>query len=493
MDIKYTLFFYFLFISFFLTLLSRQNIYAGSVTQVRYFDTYSGGIILSTDPSGIAYYRNHLFIVDSEINETGPPPPPGYFLGYNIFETNIEGSTLFNEFSTVPQFEDFEPTGICYNPKDGYFYITNDDTRRLYQYKLDDRFTLINYWNLREPIFDPSVYRVKDPEGVAVNPITGQIYISDGKSGLNGGCRVIVLDIMGSSLSFVDSFSVRDNIIDPEGVAFHENSGHLFIVSGPEDKVFEYDVSGNYLDEYDLSGFQPSTRSPQGLTFAPNSTDKSRISLYIADGGRDQSPESARIYEADLGDEISLSVQLFSFKALRVDKTIKIEWETVIHHENITWVLEKKDPFSNQFEEIARIEPITGIDQNRIFEYEDRDVKLGRSYSYRIWDINSIGYETLHDEISITASPPESFYLAQNHPNPFNSNTTIEFDLPAKTNVTIDLINTLGQIIRTLKDESLDAGHYQIEFIGEGLPSGLYIYRLKTPNFYDAKKMILIN
>ena len=93
---------------------------------------------------------------------------------------------------------------------------------------------------------------------------------------------------------------------------------------------------------------------------------------------------------------------------------------------------------------------------------------------------------------------PKVFALHQNYPNPFNPVTTIKFDLPKASAVTLKVYNILGQEIRTIIDERKDAGYYSVKWDGTNnfglkVASAMYIYRIKTDAGYiKAKKMIFL-
>jgi len=88
---------------------------------------------------------------------------------------------------------------------------------------------------------------------------------------------------------------------------------------------------------------------------------------------------------------------------------------------------------------------------------------------------------------------PTEFNLMQNYPNPFNPTTTIEFHLPKATNVTIKVYNSIGVEVKTLvNDKRYEAGIHRITFDAENLPSGVYIYKMITPEFSASKKMVLL-
>jgi hypothetical protein len=92
---------------------------------------------------------------------------------------------------------------------------------------------------------------------------------------------------------------------------------------------------------------------------------------------------------------------------------------------------------------------------------------------------------------------PEEFGLQQNYPNPFNAGTRIEFQLPKRSPVQIDIFNLLGQKVATLVDEELSAGFHKVDWDGKidgghQAPSGVYIYSIKAGDFNQRKKMLLI-
>ena len=87
---------------------------------------------------------------------------------------------------------------------------------------------------------------------------------------------------------------------------------------------------------------------------------------------------------------------------------------------------------------------------------------------------------------------PETFALHQNFPNPFNPATAISFDIAEKSRVKLSVYNVLGELVTVLQDGEMNAGQHQMEFGAEGLPSGLYFYRLTAGGFTETRKMMLI-
>ncbi len=87
---------------------------------------------------------------------------------------------------------------------------------------------------------------------------------------------------------------------------------------------------------------------------------------------------------------------------------------------------------------------------------------------------------------------PESYILKQNYPNPFNPTTNIEFSLSKSGRVTLKLYDVLGKEVLTLVDEDRSVGNYKVTFDARNLPSGTYFYLLKSAEFAQTKKMILV-
>lgn len=107
-------------------------------------------------------------------------------------------------------------------------------------------------------------------------------------------------------------------------------------------------------------------------------------------------------------------------------------------------------------------------------------------------DTNIITYTPDVDE-----TPTDVFLLSQNYPNPFNLETTINYAVPKKGKVILEIYNILGEKINTLVDGKKDAGHYSVSWKGQNsfgqiVASGVYFYRLIINNLTTTKKMVLL-
>ncbi len=84
------------------------------------------------------------------------------------------------------------------------------------------------------------------------------------------------------------------------------------------------------------------------------------------------------------------------------------------------------------------------------------------------------------------------FDLSQNFPNPFNPTTAIKYQIPERSYVILKIYGVLGNEIATLVHEEKPSGSYEVEFDGANLTSGIYFYQLRTGNFVETKKMVLL-
>ncbi|MFQ6674060.1 MAG: DUF3160 domain-containing protein [Fidelibacterota bacterium] len=87
---------------------------------------------------------------------------------------------------------------------------------------------------------------------------------------------------------------------------------------------------------------------------------------------------------------------------------------------------------------------------------------------------------------------PVAYSLYQNYPNPFNPVTTIQYDLPVAANTTLTIYNMLGQKVEELVNEVEPAGRHAIRWNASHLPSGLYLYRLRSGQVVRTRKMMLM-
>ncbi|MBI1804845.1 MAG: T9SS type A sorting domain-containing protein [Ignavibacteriae bacterium] len=116
----------------------------------------------------------------------------------------------------------------------------------------------------------------------------------------------------------------------------------------------------------------------------------------------------------------------------------------------------------------------------------------------------SLTLSGMSEKIQLELSPstiiqsPQEFALDQNYPNPFNPSTVIRYSLPVESRVTLRVFDLLGREVGTLIDQIQDAGFKQVEWDANGVPSGVYVYRIEATeaatakSYRSIKKMVLL-
>ncbi|PIS30201.1 MAG: hypothetical protein COT43_02180, partial [Candidatus Marinimicrobia bacterium CG08_land_8_20_14_0_20_45_22] len=87
---------------------------------------------------------------------------------------------------------------------------------------------------------------------------------------------------------------------------------------------------------------------------------------------------------------------------------------------------------------------------------------------------------------------PDGFRLQQNYPNPFNPTTHIRFDLPKDEFVSMTVYDVMGRAVKTLLNERLHAGRYEVTLDGREIPSGVYFCRISAGQYSQTIKMVLM-
>jgi hypothetical protein len=96
--------------------------------------------------------------------------------------------------------------------------------------------------------------------------------------------------------------------------------------------------------------------------------------------------------------------------------------------------------------------------------------------------------------VNVDGKAPDLFNcsLNQNYPNPFNSRTKISYSIQNPARVSLKIFNVRGRVITTLVNEQQPKGNHEIIFDSVDLPSGLYLYQLKTEDFTQSRKFIIV-
>jgi len=189
-------------------------------------------------------------------------------------------------------------------------------------------------------------------------------------------------------------------------------------------------------------------------------------------------------------------VELTSFTASISDGSVVLNWITATELNNQGFEIERSTT-QQSWQKIGYVPGFGTTTEPKSYSFLDENVETG-VYSYRLKQIDYDGTSTYTDAIEVEVDfTPNDFGLSQNYPNPFNPSTTIQFQVPKVSDVTIRIFDMLGQEVRTLFNEQVQPGSYTVEWnglnsAGTKMSSGTYIYRMTSGEFTDVKEMIFL-
>ena len=94
--------------------------------------------------------------------------------------------------------------------------------------------------------------------------------------------------------------------------------------------------------------------------------------------------------------------------------------------------------------------------------------------------------------VADVSTRPSGFRLSQNFPNPFNPTTVISLALAKSGYTSMTVYNVLGQLVATPIDQYMSTGTYNVTFDARNLQSGVYFYQIRSGDFTQVKRMILM-
>lgn len=154
--------------------------------------------------------------------------------------------------------------------------------------------------------------------------------------------------------------------------------------------------------------------------------------------------------------------------------------------------------------------PLVYADSTTSYDYSGQPIYMAVNYrlsdggwgghdSDNIWIdhfalVDSLGASVAIEEEVVTIP---DVHLLDNYPNPFQNQTTIAFQLPVATNARIQIYNTAGQLVRTILNRNMPAGHHTVSWdgtnnSGQTVSGGVYFFQLKTGDGFSAGKRLVL-
>jgi len=332
-----------------------------------------------------------------------------------------------------------------------------------------------------------------------------------------------ILDISGQAVGFI-VIKRTDHIVDN----FDLEWGTTSIQNGPDGIILRNDVgvriqalSWNGLG--DLSGGDPpwrnlgSDQNTENSLSAPDTVYESNKKTwdYVL-------PSPGLLNTNQSTGDISLPVQLSSFRAISADKEVKLVWITEAELDNLGFILERAYDQEGEYLQIASYESLDALkgagnsSEKKRYIFIDPSVFNDITYWYRLIDVSVHGVQTTHPAVSATPTAPDvdviedvveeedvpkRIELLRNYPNPFNPRTKIGVSISNPENnkspLNLSIYNVNGQLIKILYNGPVNSQHVEFEWdgtndLGWTMAGGVYIYTLRMDNVSQSGKMLLL-
>ena len=270
------------------------------------------------------------------------------------------------------------------------------------------------------------------------------------------------------------TYNVYSKTSDPVGINWNNGTTH---------ELFRVDVNqtGNGVGTFELAenGFA--------------------VDWFFELGGANHTNTTTPYYQSSTGNVVPLPVELSSFTVSVKQNVVNLNWQTKTEVNNYGFEVERLQNYKNaklqdsdlKWEKIGFVTGNGNSNSPKDYSFIDKNLTGGSKFTYRLKQIDNDGTYSYSSEVEVEVIP-DRYELYQNYPNPFNPVTNIKFSLPEAARVKIDIFNIIGEKVRTLIEQNMEAGFHNITFNAENLSSGTYIYRLQTENFTQIKKMLLL-
>jgi hypothetical protein len=190
-------------------------------------------------------------------------------------------------------------------------------------------------------------------------------------------------------------------------------------------------------------------------------------------------------------------ITLRSFHVEEKYNGVKLQWQTASEIENLGYKIYRKVN-DGMFEEIASYvndDALRGQGTTTdIHDYEflDTHIEAAQEYTYMLSDVSYHMEELKHTDHLQTIYLAKGIEVSAAYPNPFNPQSTILYTLDTYENVSIELLDISGELIRTLVNKSHVPGNYKVNINEPELGSGIYLVRVQSGTQVQVQKIMML-
>ena len=350
--------------------------------------------------------------------------------------------------------------------------------------------------------------KMSAPTGVAIDN-TGTLYVAD-----QGNNRVLIFTnaaskangaaadgVLGQvNLTLGGSGHSASTMSSPFGVAI-DGARRLYVSDQGNNRILIYtsqtSITNNIADLV-LGQTSLTVPSPDAATTATGLSgpagmvvDNTAGKLWVADAN------NYRVLRYS-SSTVPLPVEFASFTAKTRNAKVELAWATAGEINNYGFDVERKtinneQSTINNWEKIGFVEGHGTTNAPQVYSFTDAAARVGK-YSYRLKQIDRDGKYEYHQAVEVALGiTPNTVWLDNNYPNPFNPSTRISFVLGTTGNASLKIFDLLGKEVVTLADGVFTAGEVQtFTFDASQYSSGMYYYQLKSGAQTEMKKMLLL-
>jgi hypothetical protein len=241
-----------------------------------------------------------------------------------------------------------------------------------------------------------------------------------------------------------------------------------------------------------IAGIIESFAAEQYEDYLSNVLLKKTVCLETPMAIRDNKTVVARIYDFD----DAVPVELTSFSGNVAKNKVHLEWTTASETGNFGFDVERRS-MDSDFEKIGFVPGRGTTSQSHVYAFVDDSPKTPGDYTYRLKQIDLDGSVAYSNTVTIALLAPKDFAIFNPYPNPFNAGVMISYEIPATSEVHLEIFNLLGRRVKTLVEGEQKAGRYEIRWTGQGeagelLPSDIYVILIQAGNHAAARKVLMI-
>ncbi len=195
--------------------------------------------------------------------------------------------------------------------------------------------------------------------------------------------------------------------------------------------------------------------------------------------------------------ESATPVEINSFYTVVENEKVILNWTTATEINNYGFEIQVSTNKTTEWETIGFVNGHGNSNSPNEYNFVDT-TPHSETVNYRLKQVDTDGSFEYSEIVEVTLDKVYKYSLEQNHPNPFNPTTELNYTIPNDSKVKVEIYNTLGQRVAELVNINQNVGNHSVTWNAIGFSSGTYFARFTATSlknnetFTDVKKLLLI-